>query len=240
MNAKILSTNPVCLLSLVGSLLCLVSAPAAVVWTGPLTSFSQASGSDPNQPGSQDRLTDNVWITRGPLQGIYNAKTESGYTHSFSPQDTEWSYGDLASYAALSYTNWESWNNHRPPDMVGQSAVLHLITDDVYLALTFTSWGGNQGGFSYQRSTPASVQGPSATILNSPVAAPGAGFRFSFTNTPSLAFTVITATNVQLPLSNWTVLGSVTDSPAGSGAYQFLAPGALTNARRAFYRVRWP
>ena len=35
--------------------------------------------------------------------------------------------------------------------------MLHLITDDIYIDVSFISWtnGGNGGGFSYERSTPA-------------------------------------------------------------------------------------
>jgi hypothetical protein len=42
-----------------------------------------------------------------------------------------------------------------PPSMVNQNMVVHLITDDIYIDLKFTSWSSSSsgGGFSYQRST---------------------------------------------------------------------------------------
>jgi len=39
--------------------------------------------------------------------------------------------------------------------MVGQPAVLHLVSENIYLSITFTSWGGVGGSYSYDRSTPS-------------------------------------------------------------------------------------
>src|SRR5207245_1840605 len=52
-------------------------AEGAVIWDGPTMTFAETT-TDWTQPMNQDRMTDNVWITRGPFQGIFNAKTESG------------------------------------------------------------------------------------------------------------------------------------------------------------------
>jgi len=49
--------------------------------------------------------------------------------------------------------------------MIGQDAVLHLISDDIYLSIKFTGWGGAGGSFSYDRSTPTPVPEPSAYAL---------------------------------------------------------------------------
>ncbi|HUZ06256.1 MAG TPA: hypothetical protein VMV89_02075 [Candidatus Paceibacterota bacterium] len=62
-------------------------------------------------------------------------------------------------------------------------------------------------------------------------------FQFTFTNAPGADFTVLTSTNVALPLTNWTVLGEVMQ--AAPGQYQFTDPQAITNKIR-FYRVRSP
>ena len=42
---------------------------------------------------NQDRITDNVWLTRANTRGIFNIKTESNYTDNMSPADTEWAFG---------------------------------------------------------------------------------------------------------------------------------------------------
>src|ERR1051325_2857585 len=58
---------------------------AATVWNGPTITFTKTDGSDPTAAANQDRLTANVWLTRGGAQGIYNAKQEAGFTHNVSP-----------------------------------------------------------------------------------------------------------------------------------------------------------
>jgi photosystem II stability/assembly factor-like uncharacterized protein len=68
---------------------------------------------------------------------------------------------------------------------------------------------------------------------------PGGSFRFSFTNLSGLSFTVLGTTNLALPWTNWNVLGSALESPAGSGNYQFTDFQATNNAT-GFYRVRSP
>ena len=145
------------------------SAGAATVWNGPTITFTQVAGS-----GTVDQLTPAVALTRGSSQGLYNAASETGYTHFYSPGDTAWAYGELGDYASLTYTDWEDWNGSDPPSMVGQDAVVHLVTDDIYLSIRFTSWPtGHQtppGGFSYVRSTapisPPSFQSITITTSN--------------------------------------------------------------------------
>jgi hypothetical protein len=63
------------------------------------------------------------------------------------------------------------------------------------------------------------------------------GLQFTFTNAPAADFTVLTATNVSLALTNWTVLGEV--QQVAPGQYQFTDPQAATNGAR-FYRVCSP
>ena len=135
-----------------------------IIWDGPVTNFNHAAGAGTSV---RDQLTPNVWLTRDDAQGLFNVKTEGAYTHFFSPQNTEWAYGSLTDYATLGYANWELWNNHNPPGMVGQPAVVHLISENIYLSLTFTGWGGRGGGgsFSYDRSTPSAVPEPSVRAL---------------------------------------------------------------------------
>ncbi len=45
--------------------LVLVQGRAATVWTGPSLTFTKPGGSDPTLPASQDRLNNDVWLTRG-------------------------------------------------------------------------------------------------------------------------------------------------------------------------------
>jgi hypothetical protein len=139
---------------------------ASTIWNGPTINFTDIAGSDPTQAANQDRLTNNVWITRAGVQGIYNAAQETGFTHFLSPADTAWANGTTANYASLTYTDWNTWAkgvNPNPPSTVGVDAVMHLISDDIYLDVKFTTWGGSAGGFSYSRSTP--VPEPGTLVL---------------------------------------------------------------------------
>src|SRR5882762_5138866 len=125
---------------------------SATIWNGPLLSFSKTNFANPTLPANQDQLTTNVWITRGSSQGLFNAVIESNFRHSISPSGTEWANGTLANYDSLSYTNWNIWAkgvNTGPPATVGIDAVVHLIADDIYFSVKFTSWteGANGGGF---------------------------------------------------------------------------------------------
>ncbi len=103
--------------------------------------------------------------------GIYNAALESAFSHFVSPTNTAWSDGSLADYASLSYVDWDTWaklQHGGPLNTVGIPAVVHLISDDVYLSVTFTSWGGVGGGFSYVRSTPPQADQPPTVSIASP------------------------------------------------------------------------
>jgi hypothetical protein len=198
-------------------LLAVLSAPltteAATIWTGPTLSFNNHSVSD------VDQITPKVWLTRGGVQGIYNAVTETSFTHNFSPADTEWANGTTANYASLSYTDWNTWVtgvNPGPPSTVGVNAVVHLISENIYLDITFTSWpDGHSGntGFSYIRSTPPSAPNnpPSVTITN-----PANGTVFAAPATVTIAAAATnsdgTVTNVQF-LDGTSSLGNVAASP---------------------------
>lgn len=131
------------------------STMTAVIWTGDNTTFTKENGADPTDSANQDRLTDNVWITRGNNGGqIYNIKTESSANKNSSPAGTEWAEGSLDDWDSLTYEPFRAAVGS-PKNIAGKDLVLHLIEDDIYLQVRFTSWAqGMAGGFSYERSTP--------------------------------------------------------------------------------------
>lgn len=146
---------------------------AATIWTGPMTSFTKANSADWTQAANQDRLTPNVWLTRASTEGLFNIKSEASYDRpgNTSPADTEWATGTTANLGSLSFTSWYNWSKHTnggPANTVGVDAVLHLISEDIYIDIKFTSWSSiSGGGFSYQRSTPAAGNvAPSVAITN--------------------------------------------------------------------------
>jgi hypothetical protein len=86
----------------------------------------------------------------------------------------------------------------------------------------------------YNLSLPAPVAVPSNLTG---VRQGNGSFLLSFTNTPGASFTVLATTNISLSLSNWSVLGAATESPAGQ--FQFTDAQSAAHPGR-FYRVRSP
>jgi hypothetical protein len=67
----------------------------------------------------------------------------------------------------------------------------------------------------------------------------GAGqLQFQFTGAAEASYTVLCATNLTLPLSNWTQVGTVTETSAGQ--YLFTDSAAAPHPSQRFYRVRQP
>jgi hypothetical protein len=149
-----------------------VSTASAEVWTGPTMTFAKTGSDDPTLPENQDQLTPNVAITRQSSGGLFNAVTESSFDRNISPADTEWAFSELdgnptgiafnaeicaAVEGTCQFSNW--WNAQGPgtqgQNLVGRSAVVHLLTDDIYLDLMFTEWANasSGGAMAYERST---------------------------------------------------------------------------------------
>ena len=128
------------------------------MWTGDKITFTKLSGRDPALEENQDRITDNVWITRGNDGGqIFNYVSEGSADSDTSPEGTEWAQGDFSGdLESLMFTPFrEACPSNKPKNAVGIPFVVHLIQDDIYLELTLTSWSTTQGGgFTYERSTP--------------------------------------------------------------------------------------
>ena len=172
---RILSSTLLILAALVGAAILHQppNAIAATIWNGPLTNYTQAAPY-PGAPGDRDQLTPNVALTRATPAGggsgsggIFNAVTETAFTKFVSPADTRWALGALSNYATLTYTDWSSVVENPVHNLPGQQLVLHLISDDIYLALVFTSLPSGPG-FSYTRSTPSLANVPPTVAITSP------------------------------------------------------------------------
>jgi hypothetical protein len=74
-------------------------------------------------------------------------------------------------------------------------------------------------------------------VLTGPATLPDGSFQFGFSNIVGGAFSVLTATNLTQPLSNWTAIGAVTE--VSPGKFQFTNSEATNNPWR-FYRVAGP
>ncbi len=133
-----------------------VDISALTLWEGTSTTFTKENGGDPTLASSQDRISENVWLTRGNEGILFNAVSESVANNTSSPAGTEWAQGTFADLGMMEFTNFRAaCPSDKPKNVVGIPMVLHLIQDDVYIQLTITSWAqGKLGGFTYQRSTP--------------------------------------------------------------------------------------
>src|SRR6185295_19484728 len=128
------------------------------VWSGSTITFSK-TGADPvdtTDPLNQDRLTDNVWLTRAGDHGMFNVAPghEDSYVRYTSPADTQWATSVMpantgktiaaANWTQLSFTDWAP-SYGGPGSALGgnittHNAVVHLLTDDIYLDLSFTNF----------------------------------------------------------------------------------------------------
>ena len=148
-----------------------LAAQAQDIWSGNSVSFSKVAFSDPTDPANQDRLTPQTSLTRGSTRGLFNIQLEPSFS-SLSPSNTEWAF-DLAgngntglaivasNFAALTFEAWTPAVNNNPPGSVGIPGVVHLILEDIYVDIMFTSWGiggGGGGSFAYVRGAPSASQ----------------------------------------------------------------------------------
>ena len=126
-----------------------------ILWRGTATTFNKPDESNPNLVENQDRITENIWITRGNTGGqIFNIAINNSADKTESPVGTEWAIGTLDELDNLTFDYFRSAIS-RPKSVIGKNLVLHLIEDDIYINVKFTSWSqGKRGGFSYERSTP--------------------------------------------------------------------------------------
>jgi hypothetical protein len=174
---------------------------AQTTWNGPMMTFTKADNADPTSAANQDRITSNVWLTRGSIGQIYNAKTETNSSKSSSPADTQWAFGTTANLGSLTFTTFRGTS--KPQNAVGQNMVLHLVTDDIYIDIKITSWtsgqggsNGGAGGFSYQRSTDPSL---SIEDYDKPV--------LSVYPNPSTSFLRVSGLNTAEPYRLYSILG---------------------------------
>jgi len=126
----------------------------ATIWNGPTVTFQKPNDSNPGIAANQDRITDEVWLTRGNDGGqIYNAVSESSANKDDSPAGTLWAIGTTADFENLSFAKFRTTVG-KPKNVVGTDLVLLLVEENIAIDIKFTSWAQNKGGgFSYERSS---------------------------------------------------------------------------------------
>jgi hypothetical protein len=158
--------------------------------------FTKDNYADYNQEENQDRISDNVWITRQDTRGIYNANVENEYERWddwSSPEGTEWSWGPTT--PGQNYFFWRElrWNNdigttnHHTMYNNDYTVSLHLIEDDLYFNVTWHNWtqGWSGGGFSYTRTHIPELGAGTENIPVSGIVEPGETATLSDTLTGS-------------------------------------------------------
>jgi hypothetical protein len=85
----------------------------------------------------------------------------------------------------------------------------------------------------------ASLYESSLNPITNPVRLADGSFKFSFSNPSGSSYRVIASTNPVAPLNTWSNLGAATETPSGSGQFQFTDHQAMNYPKR-FYRVTSP
>ena len=122
-------------------------------------------------------------------------------------------------YPDINSGDIQDWQSSTPPDSFNAT-----VTDGYELTLSaadLTSLDILGYKLNYQ---PPRLQGTNLGNGN---------FQLNFTNTPGTSYTELASTNVSLSVSNWTVLGTTTETQAGQ--FQFTDSPA---SKLRFYRVR--
>ena len=110
------------------------------------------------------------------------------------------------------------------PITVGSYTVVGIVND-----LNYVGSATNILVVSYPTAVPFSLTGASLFT--------GGFFELSFSNTPGVSFTVLSTTNLALPLNQWTLVGGVAE--VARGQYLFIDYLDPLGPKR-FYRVRSP
>jgi len=78
---------------------------------------------------------------------------------------------------------------------------------------------------------------PTAPVIAASATGTNGAFGFAFTNSVGALFGIVASTNLSLPLTSWTAVGTATE--AAPGKFQFWDSQATNNPQR-FYRIFSP
>jgi hypothetical protein len=207
-----------------------LQAMASTIWNGPKIGFYHTQ-----ENALQDQIVADVKLDRGTGGGLYNTISESSAVAGTSPKGTVWAVGTLAMYtnnpASLSFGPCPLEQGGNPPGDVGTTYVVHLTSasDDIYLELTLTNWGGAGGAgdktFGYTRTTASVAPPPTPSVsVTNPVASAVFGAPADVTFAASATVSSGSVTNVTF-VTNGVAFKSITAAPFTTTA-RSLAAGA--------------
>ncbi|WP_303318687.1 hypothetical protein Q4Q34_09525 [Flavivirga abyssicola] len=137
-----------------------------IIWSGPMVTFTKLDGSNWNLPENQDRITDDVWITRQNRWSIFNIaqgdltsriRCNDNSVDGSRPLLTRWARGNTSDLESLTFTPFFNGYVCGPGVNLpfNQESVLEIYGEDIFIDLVWLSWSNRgAGGFSYMRSTP--------------------------------------------------------------------------------------
>jgi hypothetical protein len=181
--------------------------------------FTTAVGS----PTGTTRPASRVTATNATLNATLN--TGGLDTAEFFEYGLNTNYGSFTALESLTATN--------------ATAQVSVLINSLSPGTTyhFQIVGFNSAGITLGGDMSFTTAQPGNFSINGSIQRSGGAFQLSFTNLSGLGLIVLCSTNLDLPLSNWTVLGTASEEPPGQ--YQFTDP-QTTNNRQCFYRVRSP
>ena len=131
--------------------------------------FTKLDSADWTLIENQDRITNDIWITRKHNQSIFNIAQENGYSGSNgSPIGTLWANNKSSDAALNDYVSFVQMHGSNPQSIINDTVSLFIPSSDQYFDIVFFSFsGGNSGGgFSYIREevfpghlSPGSIEG---------------------------------------------------------------------------------
>ena len=163
--------------------------PPATLWTNTPITFTQFS------PNPDDFLTDEVSITRGGNDVLFNDST------SPTPDTVLWAEGTIDNFGALDYETMDFYKDGDLQAVLeGNTWVMWLQNENIYIPVTFSAWGRHGvGGWTYTRGTAPAAVVLTPVKLFSPTIS-GGSFVFSYSNaTSGLTYVVQSSSN----LTSW-------------------------------------
>lgn len=116
--------------------------------------FTKANFADHTLEANQDRISDNLWITRGESGYIFNYADEVEFDSDISPNGTQWALGTTDDIEGLDFMTFGDLWSGNLTDIAGNDMVVYIESDNLYFDINFISWqsgSSNGGGFSYTR-----------------------------------------------------------------------------------------
>ena len=121
----------------------------------PAGHLNKAAEGDWMDPANQDRVNDDVILTRLSDGGVlFNAVTETGPVNKVSPEGTLWAVGPTAEQQTkAAYVDFKSSMAGKMKNLPGMTLSMYLTEANLYYDVKFVGWGsGSSGSVEYFRS----------------------------------------------------------------------------------------